>query len=186
MTAVRAAGNYGYANRVAVLELIQRAVRKATGRRDGDLAVLVDLSHNVIAQERIGGKVLWVHRHNAVRLRPPSDFAEGSLARRLGQPSMLPGTNRTSSYLMLSREGTTAALNSADHGAGRTVERFMEAGLSRENPQRQTLKFTYKSVAPEILTHVTDEGIEEVVSVLRSNDIAVPALRLRPLAVLKG
>ena len=125
LVSIKAAGNYGYANRAAVLDLILRAARRVTGRRDGGWSVVADLSHNIIARERIGGRDLWVHRHNAVRLRPPSDFPEGSLYRKIGQPSMLPGTNRSSSYLLLSREGTACTLNSADHGAGCTVDRFV-------------------------------------------------------------
>jgi tRNA-splicing ligase RtcB len=99
---------------------------------------------------------------------------------------MLPGTNRTSSYLMLSREGAATTLHSADHGAGRTVERFEEMGLSHPRRDRRTLKFTYGSVIPEVLVHSSDEGVDEVVSLLGRAGIAVPALRMRPLAVLKG
>ncbi len=186
VVSLKAAGNYGYANRIAVLDLIQRAIRKATGRCDEGYRILADLSHNVIGRERIGDRDLWVHRHNAVRLRPPSDWPEESPYRKIGQPSMLPGTNRCSSYVILSREGAAAALNSADHGAGRSVERFQEVGLCREIPGRETLKYTYRSEGPEVLTHVSDEGVDEVVAVLESAGIAAPAARLRPLAVLKG
>jgi len=183
---LKGAGNYGYANRVAVLDLILRAVRRATGRRESGFRVISDLSHNVIARERIAGEELWVHRHNSVRLRPPSDWPQGSLYRSIGQPAMLPGTNRSSSFVVLSREGAAGSLHSADHGAGRTVDRFLEEGLSRARPSGRTLKFTYASPSPELLSHVTDEGIDEVVSVLRRAEIAVAAARLRPLAVLKG
>jgi len=183
---LRAAGNYGYANRVAVLDLILRAVRQATGRQEPGFGILSDLSHNVISRERIAGEDLWVHRHNSVRLRPPSDFPEGSLYRSIGQPAMLPGTNRSSSYLVVSREGANRSLHSADHGAGRTVDRCVQLGLSRKKPEGVTLKFTYAAEEPEEIPHVTDEGIDEVVSVLRDSEIAVAAARLRPIAVLKG
>lgn len=186
LVSLKAAGNFGYANRAAVLYLMLRALRTATGRPENGCRVVADLSHNVIAQERIDGRDLWVHRHNAVRLRPPSDWPEGSPYRKLGQPTMLPGTNRTSSYLLVSREGAAATLHSADHGAGRTVDRFVEAGFSRAREGRRTLKFLYTSAVPEVLTHVTDEGVEEVVSILKAADVAVPAFRMRPLAVLKG
>jgi len=180
------AANYGYANRTAVFDLMTRALRRATGRKENSFEVIADLSHNVIGRERIGGRDLWVHRHNAVRMRPPSDWPEESLYRKIGRPSMLPGTNRSSSYIILSREGASSSLHSADHGAGRTVEQFEEMGFSRSLPDRRTLKFTYKSPIPEVLTHVSDEGVNEVVDLLRGADIAVPALRMRPLAVLKG
>lgn len=184
---LKAAGNFGYANRVAVLDLIRRAIAKAAGGGgEEEYRIIADLSHNVVAREEIGGRDLWVHRHNSVRLRPPSAWPEGSLYHHIGQPSMLPGTNRSSSYLMLSREGAAEALHSVDHGAGRTVDRYIEDGLCRELPERRTMKFTYAEAGPEMITHVSDEGIDEVVSVLKRSDIAAPALRLRPLAVLKG
>jgi RNA-splicing ligase RtcB len=186
LVSLRAAGNYGYANRAAVFDLILRAARRVTGTSADGWRILADLSHNVIARERIAGRDLWVHRHNAVRLRPPSDFAEGSFERRFGQLTLLPGTNRTSSYLILSREGIAATLNSADHGAGRTVERFAEAGLSRSRPEDVTLKYTYGAPGPERILHLSDEGVDEVVTVLRNANAAAPMIRTRPLAVLKG
>jgi tRNA-splicing ligase RtcB len=148
--------------------------------------VLADRSHNVIARERIAGEDLWVHRHNSVRLRPPSDFPEGSFEGRFGQISMLPGTNRSSSYLILSREGAAGTLHSADHGAGRTVEIFEARGWCRPRGDRRTLKFRYNTAQAEDVAHVTDEGIDEVVDLLRHSDVAVPAVRLTPLAVLKA
>ncbi len=182
---LKAAGNYGYANRVAVLDLVLRALRKVAQTGNGGYRVLADRSHNIIARERVAGEELWVHRHNSVRLRPPSDFAEGSFSARFGQLSMLPGTNRSSSYLILSREGASSTLNSADHGAGRTVELFEERGWCRPRPERRTLKFRYSTAEVDDLAHVTDEGIDEVVELLRKSSVAVPAARLTPLAVLK-
>lgn len=186
LLSLKAGGNFGYANRVAVLHLIQRALGKITGGAGDGFGVVADLSHNVIARERIGGRDLWMHRHNAVRLRPPSDFEEGHLYRRIGQPSPLPGTNRTSSYIILSREGTTEAMNSADHGAGQTVELFERKGWSRPLAGRETLKFGYRSASPAVFQHLGDEGVDEIIAILRQRNMAVPAARLRPLAVLKG
>src|SRR5262249_29714488 len=61
---LRVAANYGYANRIAVTGLIQEALRRTFGR-ETSLSLVADLSHNTILRERIGGKDLWVHRHNA-------------------------------------------------------------------------------------------------------------------------
>ncbi|HZE89301.1 MAG TPA: RtcB family protein [Verrucomicrobiae bacterium] len=185
LLSLKAASNYGYANRVAVLELVRRAFFKATGRKES-FEVIADLSHNVIGKETIAGRPLWIHRHNSVRLTPPSQWPEGSLYRRIGRPSMLPGTNRTSSYLLVGREGAAGTLNSADHGAGRTVERFEEQGLLTPRRDRRTMKFTYRSAIPESLVHLSDEGVDEIVALLAGADVAVPAARLRPIAVLKG
>lgn len=183
---LRIAANYGYANRLAVTGLIQNAFRRATGRSDLNLGLVADLSHNTIMRERIDGRDLWVHRHNAARVVGPSGLAEGHPYRAIGQPVMVPGTSRTSSFVVVGRDGARASLYSVDHGAGRTVERFEMAGLLSPRPDAVTRKYTYGSPAPEILPHMSDEAIEEVMEVAVAGNIASPAARLRPLAVLKA
>jgi len=183
---LKVAANYGYANRVAVTGLIQQAFRRATEKRNLTLRVVCDLSHNTIQKEEIAGKEVWVHRHNAARAVGPSRMPVGHPYRAIGQPVMLPGTNRTSSMVILGREGSGQSLLSVDHGAGRTVERFAESGLLSDRPGRATLKYTYLSASPEVLPHLSDEAIEEVTSVALAGNVASPAARLRPVAVLKA
>jgi len=180
------ASNYGYANRIAVTGMIQNAFRRATGSRDLTLGIIADLSHNTIARERIGGRDLWVHRHNAARTVGPSGLPDDHPYRSIGQPVMVPGTNRTSSFVVVGRDGAVASLHSVDHGAGRTVERFEAAGLLSARADRVTRKYTYASAAPELLPHLSDEAVDEVMSVAASGDVALPAARLRPVAVLKA
>ncbi|HKY32631.1 MAG TPA: RtcB family protein, partial [Candidatus Polarisedimenticolia bacterium] len=182
---LRMAANFGYANRVAVAGLIQAALRKALGAPSAGLRLLADLSHNTIDRERIEGKDLWVHRHNAARVVGPSGLPAGHPWRAIGQPLMLPGTNRTSSFVMVGRDGSVASLHSVDHGAGRTVERFEQAGRLALRPA-VTRKYTYQRPEPELLQHLSDEGIDEVVAVAAACGLAVPAARLRPAAVLKA
>lgn len=183
---LKVAANYGYANRTAVTALIQAALRRATGSRDLSLGILADLSHNTIQQERIDGKDLWVHRHNAARAVGPSAMPADHPYREIGQPIMVPGTNRTSSFVVVGRNGAAASLYSVDHGAGRTVERFEAAGLLSPRPGSVTRKYSYDSPSPEILPHLSDEAIEEVMSVAGAAGIARAAARLRPVAVLKA
>ncbi|HZI94308.1 MAG TPA: RtcB family protein [Patescibacteria group bacterium] len=182
---LKIAANYGYANRLAVTGLIQEAFRGALGSHDLRLGLVADLSHNTIMRERIGDKEIWVHRHNAARTVGPSGLPEGHPYRSIGQPVMVPGTNRTSSFVVVGRDGSARSLYSVDHGAGRTVERFQDAGLL--SPRAGTTrKYTYGSPIPEVLPHLSDEAVEEVMSVAIAGDIALPAARLRPVAVLKA
>jgi RNA-splicing ligase RtcB len=99
---------------------------------------------------------------------------------------MVPGTNRTSSYMVVARDGAENSLYSVDHGAGRTVSRFEEAGLLSRLADRVTRKYDYSSRGPQILPHLSDEAVEEVMSVAVAGGIAAPAARLRPVAVLKA
>ncbi len=183
---LKMAANYGYANRIAVTGLIQEAFRLATGRRDMQLDLLADLSHNTIHREAIDGKSLWVHRHNAARAVGPSGLPEDHPYRSIGQPVMVPGTNRTSSFVVIGRDASAASLHSVDHGAGQTVDRFLAAGLLSEVKGRVTRKYGYRSSQVETLPHLSDEGIQEVMSVIDASGVARPAARMRPVAVLKA
>lgn len=183
---LKIAANYGYANRVAVTGLIQEAFRRATTRHDLKLTVIADLSHNTIIKERIRGGSLWVHRHNAARVTGPAGLADDHPWKAIGQPVMVPGTNRTSSLVIVGRDGAEGSLLSVDHGAGRTVARFEQEGLLTPLPGRFTRKYSYGSPAPQILQHLSDEAIDEVMNVAQQGGIASPAARLRPIAVLKA
>jgi RNA-splicing ligase RtcB len=183
---LKIAANYGYANRVAVTGLIQEALRRATGQPGMTLGLVADLSHNTIMREKIDGRDLWVHRHNAARTVGPSGLPEGHPYRSIGQPVMVPGTNRTSSFVVTGRDGSETSIYSVDHGAGRTVERFEGAGLLTARPGEVTRKYTYASPSPQVLPHMSDEAIEEVMAVAMAGDVAAPAARLRPVAVLKA
>ncbi|MFQ5700393.1 MAG: RtcB family protein [Acidobacteriota bacterium] len=180
------AANYGYANRIAVAGLLQQALRGVTGQRDLELRVVADLSHNRIQRERIGGELLWVHRHNAARAVGPRDLPDESPYQHIGQPVMIPSTNRTSSFVVVAREGAEASLYSVDHGAGCAVERYAAAGLLRPQTGHVTRRYSYGSPSVTVVPHLSDDAIEEVVSVLETRGLTVPAARLRPVAVLKA
>ena len=83
-------------------------------------------------------------------------------------------------------DGAEASLYSVDHGAGRTVERFQAAGLLTPRPGRATRRYTYAQRGPEILEHLSDEGIDEVMTVATAGGLARPVVRMRPVAVLKA
>ncbi|HET9482073.1 MAG TPA: RtcB family protein [Candidatus Polarisedimenticolia bacterium] len=183
---LKVAANYGYANRVAVMGLIQEAFRKATGKRDLALGLVADLSHNTVQRERVEGRDLWVHRHNAARVVGPSGLPADHPYRAIGQPVMVPGTNRTGSFVIVGMDGASRSLYSVDHGAGRTVERFEQEGLLASVAGRSTRKYTYAQPGPDLLPHLSDDAIEEVMSVASAGGIARPAARLRPVAVLKA
>jgi RNA-splicing ligase RtcB len=104
---------------------------------------------------------------------------------RIGQPVLLPGTNRTSSYLCVASEGADKSLYSASHGAGTTVDRFVDSGHSGRDPRgRATLRFRYTHSEPSEVEQLDDRGVDDTLDVLRNADIVRPVARLRPFAVL--
>lgn len=175
--------NYGFAFRVAVYAILTELLSETFGAVGSRL--IVDSPHNSIYEESINGETAVVHRHNAARAYPASRMAHHPVFGRIGQPLLLPGTNRTSSYLCVAGEGAHRSLYSASHGAGTTVKDFVARGLSGRDPRgRVTLRFDYSHGGPTEVEQLDDRGVDETLGILRDHDILRPVARLRPFAVL--
>jgi tRNA-splicing ligase RtcB len=171
--ALAASMNYGYAYRVAMLARVRWALERVLGRdRARETRLVWDTSHNTIAPETIEGEELWVHRHNAIRIR------EGELA-------VLPGHHTTPTYVGIGLEGTSKTLDSMPHGAGDTVELFRGLGAGGEAPPLATRRFDGEETAPRVVPHGGGAGLEAVCGLLEERRIWRPIARLRPVAVLK-
>jgi tRNA-splicing ligase RtcB len=102
-----------------------------------------------------------------------------------GQPLLLPGTNRTSSYLCVAGEGAAASLHSACHGAGTIIDDFARRGLSGPDPARRTtLRFRYSDAEPLEVAQLDDRGVGAALGILTAHELVRPVARMRPLAVL--
>lgn len=175
--------NYGFAFRLSAFAILTELTREALGAADTRL--VVDSPHNTIYEEEVDGGTAVVHRHNAARAFPASRMASHPLFGRIGQPLLLPGTSRTSSYLCVAGEGARASLYSASHGAGSTIAEFAENGLSSRDPRgRVTLRFSYSGNGPAVVDQLDDRGVDEALRILAGNDVLRPVARLRPFAVL--
>lgn len=190
MHAMKAALNYSYAFRVAMLKRINESLKIAAlnpghhspPTHDARATLVWDAIHNSILPETIGGKEVIVHRHTANRAHP-------------GKPLIVSGFNTTCSYLALALPGAEARLFSADHGAGGVIKRFDKEGKSRAHPDGyKTLIYqtprhgSGQAKTPRVreVNHITDEGVNHVMDHLERESIARPIIRLRPLAVFKG
>jgi tRNA-splicing ligase RtcB len=175
--------NYGFAFRLSAYAILTSLLRTSLGA--GDTRLIVDSPHNSIYEEEIDGDVAVVHRHNAARAYPASRMADHPLFGRIGQPLLLPGTNRTSSYLCVAGEGAHRSVYSVSHGAGSNIKQFAARGLSGRDPRgRSTLRFRYSQPSPTVVEHLDDRGVDETLEILQAHDIARPVARLRPFAVL--
>jgi tRNA-splicing ligase RtcB (3'-phosphate/5'-hydroxy nucleic acid ligase) len=179
--ALWAAGNYANANRLAIMAVLRDSIREIWGDPDYSPVLLWDAPHNSIRPERIDGETLWVHRHNAARVRPGADLAPGSVYAGTGHPVLLPGTEKTFSYLCASGDDADQSLFSADHGAGRSALR-----LGRSQEAGSTKVYGYEGQPPGISVHVSDDGVQEVLKVLETAGIARRVAALKPAAVLKA
>lgn len=126
-----------------------------------------------------------VHRHNSCRAYPASKMGSHPVYGRTGQAVLLPGTNRTSSYLCAADDGSKRSLYSACHGSGETIDDFAARALSGLDPLgRRTLRFGYSDAAPAEVPQLDDRGVDEALGILVGNGLVRPIARLRPFAVL--
>jgi RNA-splicing ligase RtcB len=133
----------------------------------------------------VANEIGIVHRHNSCRAFPPSLMSDHPIFGVTGQPVLLPGTDRTSSFLCVAEEGSSKSLHSACHGAGTMIADFEQRGISKLDPkQRSTLKFSYSGAAPVAVPQLDDHGVDEAQDILSSNGLVRPVVRLRPIAVL--
>lgn len=175
--------NYGFAFRLSTYSSLRALVRRCFGATSARL--VVDSPHNSIYEEHVDGAVRLVHRHNACRIYPAAALPSHPVFGQIGQPILLPGTNRTSSYVCVPGESPHASLFSVCHGAGTAIKRFVAGGLSGRDPKnRTTLRFGYSGNAPVEVPQLDDRGVDDTVGVLLAHGIVRPVARLRPFAVL--
>jgi tRNA-splicing ligase RtcB len=176
--------NYGFAFRLAAYARLRTSLRETLG--DVETRLVVDSPHNSIYEEELNGKSVIVHRHNASRAFPARRLRDHPVFGITGQPILLPGTHRTSSFLCVAADGADASLFSTSHGGGTNVARFVAAGLSGSDPKgRTTLSFDYSDAEPVETPQFDDRGIDDVLTVLVRGGIVRPVARLRPFAVLR-
>jgi tRNA-splicing ligase RtcB len=175
--------NYGFAFRLAAYSNLSALLSKSFGAQQ--IRLVVDSPHNSVYEEEVDGSPAFVHRHNTARAYSADRLAAHRLWSKIGQPILLPGTNRTSSYLCVSGAWAERSLYSACHGAGSTIKRFVQHGRSGPDPRgRETLRYDYKGAGPTAVEQLDDAGVDEALGVLAANGIVRPVARLRPFAVL--
>jgi tRNA-splicing ligase RtcB len=182
MLANAMAMNYGFAYRQATYATLRALVRGTFG---ATARLVVDSPHNTVYDENLGGREVVVHRHNTARAYPPSRMHGHPAFSQTGQPILLPGTNRTCSYLCVAAEGAHRSLYSACHGTGSLIDSFVRRGMSGPDPKRHsTLRFRYKTPEPAVVPHLDSRGVDEGLRILTDHDLVRPVARLRPFAVL--
>ena len=164
--------NYGYAYRLMMFLRIADAFAAVTGRDKKTISLARDISHNSIQKDLVNGKQVWIHRHNACRVMP-------------GTMTVLPGYNTTSSYVCEGIDNAQASLCSAPHGAGDSIARYVDAGLSKKRDDEYTTIYQGDGADPVRVDHYTDEGVDSVVRLLERERIMRPLVKLTPLATLK-
>jgi RNA-splicing ligase RtcB len=111
-------------------------------------------------------------------------MADHPIFKTTGQPLLIPGTNRTSSYLCVPGDRPERSMHTACHGAGTVISELARDGRSGPEPGgRSTMRFDCRTGRSQVVPHLDDQGIDLAVSVLEREGIVRPVARLRPFAV---
>lgn len=196
------AANFGFANRLFLGLMLQKAVTDVIGHCKAEL--LYDSPHNFIWNKEINGEQGYIHRKGACCAGGMEEMA-GTPFAYYGEPVMIPGSMGSSSYLLCGL-GRQESLWSASHGAGRRLSRgeairgndkefesFMERFhvITPIDPERSDLRGrkdilkkweeTIKSEAPYAY-----KNIDDVVKVHELHDMAKLVARMEPVFTVKA
>lgn len=199
LAAMACAANYAWVNRSAMTFLCRQAFAKVfeTTPDALDMHVVYDVSHNIakVEDHLVNGelKTLLVHRKGSTRAFPPHHPLIPVDYQLTGQPVLIGGTMGTCSYVLTGTEhGMKAAFGSTCHGAGRSRSR--NNARNKLDYQEVLEKLKVKGIAirvasPKLVMEEAPESYKDVTHVVETchaAGLSKKAVRLRPLAVIKG
>ncbi len=196
LAATRAAANFAWANRQAILHFLRGAFQRIFGP-SLRMNVVYDVCHNIAKRERHrwdGEKVdVLVHRKGATRAFPPGHRELPEAYRAIGQPVLIPGSMGTASWVLVGAEGAMReTFGSVCHGAGRLMSRT--AAKKGRNAREVEKKLEEQGILVRsetrdgILEEIPEayKDVDAVIDVVDQAGLARKVARLRPLGVIKG
>jgi len=192
LTSIRAAHNFGYANRAFIAMKIKEVISQQYGIKQEALKTLYDVSHMSINKEVHDNEYLWVHRTGAVRALSAAALPEDSSFKQTGTPIFLPGSMGDATYICVSTDNNSRTYFSAGHGAGR----LPEDRIGRRSMNRNELVAYLEDNSVKLYRGNTKRIIKQdprcfkdihgTVEYLEECKLARKVARLKPVAVLKG
>lgn len=184
LAALTFALRYAHENRQHMMENVKKSVYEIFFTKLGiepEFTDEVNIHHNYTSKERWYGKDVWVHRKGAIYV---PKAARG----------IIPGCMGTASYIVEGL-GNKLSMDSASHGAGRTMGRGAATrNLDRKEQERKMQGILYpgfvKSKNKDKVKYDLGEApdsykdIEEVMD--NQTDLVKIVHRLEPIAVQKG
>jgi tRNA-splicing ligase RtcB len=196
LAAMRAAANFAWANRQAILHFLRAAFERIFGRIPR-LTLLYDVCHNIAKREKHSladtNVDVLVHRKGATRAFPLGHPAVPPRYRAVGQPVLVPGSMGTASWILAGAEGAMReSFGSVCHGAGRLLSRNKAKAGRNAADVRRSLELQGIVVRSETKDGLLEEvpeaykDVDAVIDTVHRAGLAVPVARLRPLGVVKG
>ncbi len=199
LRAMRAAANYSWANRQAIMHWTRQAFMKTMGMGPEDLGMemVYDVAHNIakIEEHVVNGKKvkLAVHRKGATRAFAPGHPELPEAYRQTGQPVLVPGDMGRASFVLLgTRRAMDETWGSTCHGARRVLSRHEAIRRARGRSiyrELEDMGIIVISAGRETLAEEMSEAykdISNVVDVVHGAGISKKVARLRPMGVVKG
>jgi len=199
MAGMSAAANYAWVNRSSMTFLTRQAFAKVFNQspEDLDMHVIYDVSHNIakVEEHMVDGqcKQLLVHRKGSTRAFPPHHPLIPVDYQLTGQPVIVGGTMGTCSYVLTGTDhGMRETFGSTCHGAGRALSR----NKSRNNldygdvlKRLEDMGISIRVASPKLIMEEAPESYKDVTQVVQTchdADISKMAIKLKPIAVVKG
>ena len=199
LSAMSCAANYAWVNRSSMTFLCRQAFAKMFDQTpdDLDMHVVYDVSHNIakIEEHVVDGelKTLLVHRKGSTRAFPPHHPLIPVDYQYTGQPVLIGGTMGTCSYILTGTEkGMEETFGSTCHGAGRARSRNNSRNKLDYTEVLEKLKtkgIAIRVASPKLVMEEAPESykdVTEVVNTCHDAGISKKAVKLRPIAVVKG
>jgi tRNA-splicing ligase RtcB (3'-phosphate/5'-hydroxy nucleic acid ligase) len=199
LAAMSAAANYAWVNRSSMTFLARQAFAKVFSAQpdDLDMHLVYDVSHNIakVEHHEVEGKTkrLLVHRKGATRAFPPHHPLIPVDYQLTGQPVLIGGTMGTCSYVLTGTEqGFQETFGSTCHGAGRATSRNAarhKLDYSEVLEGLRTRGIAIRVASPKLVMEEAPESYKDVTAVVdtcHEAGISRKAVRLRPIAVVKG
>lgn len=194
--AMRAAANFGWANRQVMTHWTRQAFKEVLGNKV-QLDLIYDVAHNIAKTEKyiIDGKEkeVLIHRKGATRAFGPGEKELPAVYKKVGQPILIPGSMGTASYVLVGTDkAKQETFSSTPHGAGRMMSRKQakqtwDAEKLRSELEKKKIYIKAKShrgIVEEAPGAYKD--IDEVVKLAHDVGIGKLVARMIPLGVLKG
>jgi tRNA-splicing ligase RtcB (3'-phosphate/5'-hydroxy nucleic acid ligase) len=196
LAAMRAAANFAWANRQAILHFLRGAFQRIFGHATR-IDVVYDVCHNIAKHERHRSNDesvdVLVHRKGATRAYPPENPELPEAYRAIGQPVLIPGSMGTASWVLVGAEGSMReTFGSVCHGAGRLMSRTAAKKGRQAHEVKKQLEelgiFVRSETKDGILEEIPEayKNVDEVIEVVHGAGLARKVARLRPMGVIKG
>ena len=180
--AMRAAANFAWANRQAILHFLRGAFRRIFGE-SVQLELVYDVCHNIAKQERYEVAGRWrevlVHRKGATRGFAPGHAEVPAPYRCVGQPVFIPGSMGTASWVLVGAPGAMQeTFGSVCHGAGRLMSRT--AARRGHDVQQETRKLEEAGIL--VRSETRDGVLEELPEAYKNVDEVIEVVHCSGLA----